>query len=138
MFPYSLSFEEFAALRPWKFNKVADVAALNRLVAGEVVEALQRATGERRKLMVICPVGPLDYSYWAERMNQEQTDGSRLITVNMDEYLGPEGGFIEQSHPLCFRRFMWNNFFDRLQGRARVPKHNIISLRLAHRSQRPS
>jgi glucosamine-6-phosphate deaminase len=125
MDPYSLQFEQFAKLKPWRFNKVANTAELNRLVADEVVAALKSAMREQRRLMLICPVGPLDYAYWAEQMNREQTDGSLLVTINMDEYLDDDGRWIEESHPLSFRAFMREKFFSRLQGRARVPRANI-------------
>lgn len=125
MNPYALEFDSFSKLRPWPFTKVPDVDALNRLVAEEVVAELKRAEAEGRKLMIVCPVGPLDYSYWAERMNAEQTDGARLLTVNMDEYLEDSGRLISESHPLSFRRFMNAGLFKRLRGRARVPEENI-------------
>lgn len=102
-----------------------DAPALSRATAEEVVAELKCAEIENRRLMVICPVGPIDYSYWAESMNREQTDGSRLLTVNMDEYLDGEGRLIPESHPLSFRRFMTVGLFDRLTGRARVPSINI-------------
>jgi glucosamine-6-phosphate deaminase len=125
MSPYSLPFDQFAKLRPWRFNQVADTAALNQLVAVQVVGALKNAMQEGKRLMVICPVGPLDYSYWAEQMNRAGTDGSFLVTVNMDEYLNEDGELIEESHPLSFRAFMHDKLFSRLRGRARVPSENI-------------
>jgi len=122
---YALTFEEFSKLKPWKFTKVRDVDALNKLVADEVVAALKRATSEGRQLMVIVPVGPLNYSYWADLMNREQTEGAHLITVNMDEFVDESGELVDESHPLSFRRFMKETFFDRLKGEARVPAENI-------------
>lgn len=125
MDPYSIPFEDFARLRNWRFEKVADPPALSRATAAEVVEELQRAEAENRRLMVICPAGPIDFRYWAEAMNRAQTDGSRLLTVNMDEYLGPDGDLLSETHILSFRRFMNQGLFDRLQGRARIPGGNI-------------
>jgi glucosamine-6-phosphate deaminase len=122
---YALKFEEFSKLRPWKFTKVADVDALNQLVADEVVAALKLAASEGRRLMVIGPVGPLNYSYWADLMNREQTNGAHLITVNMDEFVDESGELVAESHPLSFRRFMKETFFDRLRGDVRVPEENI-------------
>jgi len=122
---YALTFEEFSRLKPWKFTKVTDVDALNQLVAEEVVAALKRATHEGRQLMVIGPVGPLNYSHWAELMNREQTNGAHLVTVNMDEYVEENGELVDESHPLSFRRFMKETLFDRLKGEARVPAENI-------------
>jgi len=125
MNPYAIEFEDFSRLKSWQFTKVADVAALNQLVAEEVTSVLKRASSEGRTLMVICPVGPLSYSYWADAMNRERTNGADLITVNMDEYLGADGALVEESHPLSFRRFMRESLFDRLEGKARVPAENI-------------
>jgi len=122
---YSIPFEDFPKHRNWTFTKVPDAGSLSRLVAEEVTAALKRAEAEGRKLMVICPVGPLDYRLWAERMNREGTSGSHLITVNMDEYLDEGGALIDASHPLSFRRFMRDNLFSRLEGRSRVPEANI-------------
>jgi glucosamine-6-phosphate deaminase len=122
---YAIRFEEFSKLKPWKFTKVADVEALNQLVADEVVTALKTATREGRQLMVIGPVGPLNYTYWADLMNREKTNGAHLVTVNMDEFVTESGEFVDESHPLSFRRFMKETLFDRLRGEARVPEENI-------------
>ena len=123
--PYTIQFDDFQEHRNWTFTKVADAPALSRVTAAEVVAQLKCAEAENRELMVICPVGPIDYLYWAEAMNREQTDGSRLVTVNMDEYLDGEGRLVPESHPLSFRRFMNVGLFSRLTGRARVPSANI-------------
>ena len=122
---YSLRFDEFARHKPWPFTRLSDWPALNRRIAVEVVAALKQAEKDRRQLMVICPVGPLDYSYWAELMNREQTDGSYLVTINMDEFVNESGELIEMSHPLSFRRYMKERLFDRLEGSARVPAENV-------------
>lgn len=115
----------FSKLRPWSFTKVPDLSALDRVVATEITAALKIASRQGRKLMVICPVGPLNYSRWAELMNHEKTDGSALITINMDEYLDEAGSLISDSHALSFRRFMREGLFDHLEGNARVPPENI-------------
>ncbi|HUV12583.1 MAG TPA: hypothetical protein VMY18_03005 [Acidobacteriota bacterium] len=125
MDPYALEFEQFSKLKPWRFTTVPDVDALNRLVAEEAITSLKEAAQQGKNLLIICPVGPLDYSYWVSLMNQEQIDGSRLITICMDEYLGENDEWIAEDHPLSFRRFMKENFFNNLRGRARVPKENI-------------
>jgi glucosamine-6-phosphate deaminase len=126
MDPYSIPFEQFSSLRPnWLFERVENAEALSRITAVEVTQELKRAEAENRRLMVICPVGPLDYRRWAEAMNRENVDGSRLITINMDEYLDEAGELIPESHPLSFRRFMNEGLFNRLEGRACVPEANI-------------
>jgi glucosamine-6-phosphate deaminase len=123
--PYTLEFDEFSKLKPWRFSRVPDPGSLNRLVVEELVSKLKGAAAQKKKLMVICPVGPLDYSFWVKRLNQEQIDGSFLVTVNMDEYLNKEGGLLEELHPLSFRKFMRDSLFNRLRGKARIPDENI-------------
>lgn len=124
--PYSIEFERFAKLRPWHFNLLADVGELNQRIAEEVVLKAKEGREAGRQLMVICPVGPLDYAYWAEALNREQIDGSFIVTVNMDEYLKPSSNeWIEESHPLSFRGFMQKELFDRLKGKAKIPLENI-------------
>jgi glucosamine-6-phosphate deaminase len=125
MNPYALEFRQFSRLKPWRFTRVDDVGTLNQRIAEEVTASLNKAMAEGRSLLVICPVGPLDYSYWAELMNQRQTDGACLITISMDEYLDENDHWIEEDHPLSFRRFLRENFFNRLRGRARIPQENI-------------
>lgn len=125
MDPYCIPFEDFPKYRKWTFTKVPDAAALSRASAAEVVSELKRAEAERRTLLVICPVGPIDFSCWADAMNREQTDGARLVTLNMDEYVDEEGALVAESHPLSFRRFMKAGLFERLSGHARVPAENI-------------
>lgn len=126
MDPYGLEFEQFSKLKPWSFTRVPDLDALNRRVAHEVVSALEIAARRGRKLLVICPVGPLDYSYWAELMNERQTEGARLMTICMDEYLdGERDAWIDEEHPLSFRRFMRENFFNKLRDGTQLPEKNI-------------
>ena len=126
MDPYTLAFETFSEHRTWRFNKVPEVAELNQRIAAEVTQALKHAEEDGNALMAICPVGPLDFKYWVEAMNREQTEGSLFVTVNMDEYLDEATGeLVEESHPLGFRRYMRENFFSQLKGKARVPEENI-------------
>lgn len=125
MDPYTVPFDKFSKLRAWPFTRVRDLSALNNLIAVEVTVALKQASKDGRQLMVICPVGPLNYIYWADLMNRENTDGSALITVNMDEYIDENTHLIPESHLMSFRRFMREGLFDRLQGKARVPRENI-------------
>ena len=125
MNPYSLEFDQFSALKPWPFTRVPDVHALNIRIAEEIAASLKKAIQKDHTLLIICPVGPLDYSYWAEILNHEQIDGTYLKTICMDEYLDEKDRWIERAHPLSFRRFMKENFFDKLRGKAQVPRENI-------------
>ncbi len=123
---YSQTIESLNARPNLLAGEVADVEELNRTVASELATELRTAIGLGRKLVVIAPVGPLDYRYWAELLNQQQLDGSALVIINMDEYLDSRDQLVSLDHPLSFRRFMQETLFDRLEGRSRIPQANRI------------
>lgn len=123
---YSLKFEEFSLYKQWKFDLVDDIDKLNKKIAREVVDGIKSARSNGEKFMVICPVGPLDYKYWADLMNEEKVSGSNLITVNMDDYVDENDNLIPETHPLSFRKFMKENLFDRLNDDVKIPVENIF------------
>ena len=110
----------------WQVAEVAGVPELNALVVEELLAQLLAAISAGRQLVVIVPVGPLDFTYWAEALNCRQFDGSALVLINMDEYLAESGQWIGIDHPLSFRRFMQVNLYDRLEGKSRIPPENQI------------
>jgi glucosamine-6-phosphate deaminase len=122
---YDLPFEEFADRRPWRFNRVKNVDALNRAIAREAVDAIKAGGATGKPILIITPVGPLDYTYWADLCNAENVSCEPLITLTMDEYLGEDGGYIDDSHPLSFRRFINEMFVDRLEPSLRPDPANI-------------
>jgi len=54
----------------------------------------------------------LFYRYLVEMHRQEGLDFSRVVTFNLDEYVG-----ISPDHPASFHYFMWKNFFSRVNIR---------------------
>ena len=58
---YSQTIESLNARPNLLAGEVADVEELNRTVASELATELRTAIGLGRKLVVIAPVGPLDY-----------------------------------------------------------------------------
>lgn len=109
-----------------KVRVVPDCAALNRDVAQEFGDLLATATAEERLLTVICPVGPLDYRYFVDEVIRRGLSCRSLRTINMDEYLDDRDQMIPVSHPLSFRRFMNETFFDLLPAELRPLSENII------------
>ena len=103
---YNLRFEDFAKHRSWRFNLVRDTDVLNRRIARQAVDAIKAAGQAGRMILVITPVGPLDYSYWANLCNEENVSCQPLVTLNMDEYVDDRGEYIDENHPLSFRAFL--------------------------------
>ncbi|MDX9980043.1 MAG: glucosamine-6-phosphate isomerase [Lentisphaeria bacterium] len=109
-----------------KIRVVPDRAALNRLLAREFGDLLAAATTEGRLLTAICPVGPLDYEYFANEVLRRGLSCENLRTINMDEYLDGRDRWIPVSHPLSFRRFMEETFFGRLPVELRPLPENVL------------
>lgn len=123
---YTLPFIEFPKRRPWRFNLVENTDALNRAIAREAVDAIKAAGRSGRRVLVITPVGPLDYSYWARLCNEERVSCEPLITLAMDEYLDDRSGdYIDLRHPLSFRRFVHETLVNNLDPSLRPDPANI-------------
>ena len=122
----ALTFDAFAKHRSWRFNLVRNADALNRHIAREAVDLIKCAGKNGRQVLMITPVGPLDYSYWAELCNREGVSCELLITLNMDEYL-KDGvdALIDADHPLSFSRYMQRSLVDNLKPELRPDPKNI-------------
>lgn len=120
-----LNFEEFSQQRPWRFNLANDHADLNRRIAREAVDAIKAAGAAGRQVLMILPVGPLDYSYWARLCNAERVSCAPLVSLNMDEYLVEGDRPISPSHPLSFRRFMRESLLNPLDPALRPDPANL-------------
>src|SRR5262249_32312229 len=71
--------------------------------------------------------GPVDqYEILARIINGEAIDCSRVTFINMDEFLGDDGGWIDPAHPLSFRGFMEREFYDRLDGTVGFAQQNRV------------
>ena len=123
--PYALCFEDFAEHRPWTFNRVSDVDELNRKIAREAVDLIKQANIEGRQVLLITPVGPLDYRYWADLCNKENVSCEPLVTLGMDEYLDDNDCFIDLGHPMSFQNFVQANLVDHLKTALRPDPANI-------------
>ncbi len=122
---YQLRFEEFAEHRPILYHLVDNTDALNRRIAREAVNAIKAAGEANRQVMMILPVGPLDFSYWAELCNRERVSCEPLVSVNMDEYLDAEDRLVSRDHPLSFRKFMRESLVDPLDRELRPRTTNL-------------
>lgn len=126
MNPYATEFSDFARLQPrFQFNRVADIDALNRHVARQAVDLIRQAGQEGRQILMILPVGPLDFRYWARLCNEENVSCAPLVTMNMDEYLDDEDRWVGLDHPLSFRTFVHRALVEPLRPELRPNAENI-------------
>lgn len=95
---------------------VADMEALTHHFAATMVAEYRAAKDRAQPYVVfIVPVGPIgQFELFAQYCNEMRLSLSELILINMDEYLGPTGGYIPMNDPLSFRAHMERALWSRL------------------------
>ncbi|MFH0965696.1 MAG: hypothetical protein V2A58_16990 [Planctomycetota bacterium] len=122
---YAIRKEDFHKHSPYRFTVVKDAEALSRRCAQELAGILAANNASGRETVAILPVGPLDYGVCAEVLNAKRADCSRLVTLNMDEYLDEEGRLIGEEQPLSFRTFMKRTFAGKLSPERKFRLENL-------------
>lgn len=120
-----LAFEDFARHRRFRFELVANCDELNRRIAREAVDLIKAANAKNRPILIITPVGPLDYRCWAELINAEKVSCAGLTTMAMDEYTDEAGRPIARSHPLSFHGYVHRTLIEPMQSRLRPDPANV-------------
>jgi glucosamine-6-phosphate deaminase len=95
-----------------------------RVMFNAIVDGLEKG----QPPVFILPVGPRDqYRRLARLCNVEGVSCRDVVCINMDEYLNREGSdYISYSHPLSFRRFMDEEFFNLLDPDKQVARENRL------------
>jgi glucosamine-6-phosphate deaminase len=96
-------------------------------LAEAMAEEMATLIGAGRPVCAIVPVGPVDqYAPLVAKIAAERLDCSDVTLINMDEFLGDDGGWIDPAHPLSFRGFMDRAFYGLLPPGARFRPENIL------------
>jgi glucosamine-6-phosphate deaminase len=120
-----IEFEDFPRLRPFRFDLVANCDRLNRKIAREAVDLIKAANVKNRPLLMILPVGPLDFSYWARLINHENVSCAGLTTMGMDEYLDDSDAVLAREHPLSFHGFVQRTLITPMKPQLRPDPANV-------------
>jgi glucosamine-6-phosphate deaminase len=104
-----------------------EAAALAEAMAEEMAGLIREGLREDRPVCAIVPVGPVDqYAPLARKIATEKLDCSNVTLINMDEFLGDDGDWIDAAHPLSFRGFMDRAFYNLLPPTAGFRPGNRI------------
>lgn len=96
-----------------RVRRVADMAAIAADMARAMVSLHRQAQSEGRALTLLVPVGPLDqFPVLAERINHDELDWRDVAVINMNEYLGEDGQWLDEDHPLSLRGYMERRFYS--------------------------
>ena len=96
-------------------------------MADRMLDELMFAEQQQRGATLIVPVGPVDqFPILARRINERRISCRRAVFINMDEYLGDDGAWIPEDHPLSFRAFMARNFYDLIEPALAPPSEQRV------------
>jgi glucosamine-6-phosphate deaminase len=102
-----------------------DSAAMGRLMAQELADAVLEATSAGRRLRAIIPCGPRSwYRPFAELVNERRISLAGLEVFHMDECLDWQGRLLPRSHPFSFRGVMEELFYGPIDPALAVPEAN--------------
>jgi len=104
-----------------------DFVAINKYYAVDFCDELEKKQQAGEMLNVICPVGPIDYRFFAEEVNKRGLSCRNVRLINMDEYIDDNDELIPESHPLSFRRFMNEQFHNNIpDDRGVLPENRVF------------
>lgn len=98
------------------FSVVPDAAALTRAFAASLVaEYVAAKAAGRPRVLFIVPVGPVgQYDLLAERCMAQGLPLADLTLLGMDEYLTPDGEWLDESDPRSFRGHIRRHLLERM------------------------
>lgn len=119
--------EELCAGAKIPIEVMDDNAEVFRSLALEMIEEIKRKNALGEKTVMICPVGPVgQYPYFVEMVNQERISLKDVYFINMDEYLGEDGKWIEEDSKLSFRGFMNRTVYSKIDKELVMPESQRI------------
>lgn len=105
------------------FRMCADSAEMGRLMARELVDAIQEARRAGHWFRAIIPCGPACwYEPFSRLVNAERVPLDALEVFHMDECLDWQGRPVPLRHPYSFRGFMQEHFYDPIDAALGVPE----------------
>jgi glucosamine-6-phosphate deaminase len=99
------------------WQRVANYEEMSRAGADYLFEAIRQGGKDGRRVNLGLATGNTMlevYRMLAEKLNYNRVDLRQLHTYNLDEYVGPDGNPVPETHPLSYRRYMKANLFSAL------------------------
>lgn len=101
----------------------SDIMDIAQDMAVAMLNLIERARTQNRQATLIVPVGPVDqFPLLAKMINERRCDCREIMMINMDEYLDDDDHWINVNHPLSFRGYMDQKFYNLIDPLL-VPRH---------------
>lgn len=113
---------------PVAVRVAAGAEDLAREMAAAMLDEIVAARRRGRDATLIVPVGPVDqFPALAAMVNERRVLCRDVAFINMDEYLGADGRWIDPRHPLSFRGFMERRFYACIDpDLAPIPENRVF------------
>ena len=96
-------------------------------VAMEVVETIEENNKKNEPTVMVVPYGPLGpYSRIVYLVNKYRISLKNCVFINMDEYIGEDGKYIDKNDALSFRGGMDRIFYSRIDDELNVLPENRL------------
>src|ERR1700722_15303865 len=124
----NISASELGKDQPIKVRILTDMVSIARDFAQTILEEILQAMGAGLRPALIVPVGPVDqFPILANLINEQKVSCRDVVFINMDEYVGDDGRWISEGHPLSFRAYMKRSFYDPLDpALAPLPENRVF------------
>ena len=119
--------DKFSELRPdwdWLFFKTLEEQ--NIYFAEYMVKKIKEANKTNSNFVVVLPTGPIDYSFFVKKVNEENVDLKNLYIFMMDEYCKDDKTLIDYNHPLSFRKYIYSLLYDSIKPELRIKRENLL------------
>ncbi len=103
-----------------KWTPVRDYEEMSQLAALRMFNALTRNLAAKREATAGLATGNTMirlYELLAQKLNEAGLGLAGFSTFNLDEYVGNDGLNVAPSHPLSYRKYMTEHFYDLLEPR---------------------
>ncbi len=112
-----------------KWTQVPDYEAMSRMAAQRMFDVISGKLAKRQKVRVGLATGNTMirvYAMLAGMLNKPGHELSDLSTYNLDEYVDGQGGNVAPSHPLSYRKYMTEHFYDLVDTRLGFKRENMF------------
>ncbi|HPB10613.1 MAG TPA: glucosamine-6-phosphate deaminase [Kiritimatiellia bacterium] len=112
-----------------KWTQVPDYEAMSRMAAQRLFDVISGKLAKRQQVRVGLATGNTMirvYGMLAGLLNKAGHELSDLSTYNLDEYVDGQGGNVAPSHPLSYRKYMTEYFYDLVDTRLGFKQANMF------------
>lgn len=96
-------------------------------MANLMVDTIIENNKDNKKTLYIVPLGPIgQYKYFVKRINKERISLKNVTFINMDEYMKDDSNLIDPTHPLSFKKVMYELCYNNIDPELIMPKEQRI------------